>query len=93
MNDNIQDNNSTGGSRHLLAVVLALLLSVTMVVFALQNATEVHVQFLFWSVEVALSLLLITTLLSGVIIAIIFSIPVWYRRRKTIAELKKQLRN
>ena len=57
-------------------IVLALLIAIVAVVFAVQNTAMITVSFLVWSFEGSLALVLLATLLVGVLIGTYSSIYV-----------------
>jgi uncharacterized integral membrane protein len=69
-----------------LILVLALVLAILAVVFALQNSGPVVVSLLVWQVEGNLALLLLVTFTLGVLTSLMVSIPAmllrWRKRRK-----------
>ncbi len=72
-------------------IIIALLIAVVAVVFALQNTAAVTVTFLFWSIHGSLALVLLLTLLTGVLISVLVSLPGLVRRKWTGAGQKKKL--
>jgi uncharacterized integral membrane protein len=69
-----------------MILILALVVSILAVVFALQNAMPVVVNMLVWQVEIDLALLLLITFTSGVLTSQMVSIPTmllrWRRKRR-----------
>ena len=69
-----------------LILVLALVVSIVAVVFALQNAGPVVVTLLAWHVESNLALLLLITFALGVLTSLMVSIPTmllrWRKKRR-----------
>jgi uncharacterized integral membrane protein len=72
-------------------IIIALLIAIVAVIFALQNTAAVTVAFLFWSVDSSLALVLLVTLLGGVLISILTSLPGSIRSKWTISSQKKKL--
>ncbi len=71
--------------------IIGLILAILVTVFALQNNVPTDVKFLmFKSKELPLVLLLLLTLLIGALIAWLFSVSAWYKKRKEISALKKE---
>ena len=87
-NNNLNVNK---GSNYSFTIIIAMVLSIATVIFSLQNAITVTVKFLAWEVDAPLSILLILTLFSGVIISLLFSIPGWFKKRKVVARLNKEI--
>ena len=67
-------------------LVLALIVAIVAVVFALQNSTPVVVSLLAWQVEINLALLLLTTFTLGVLTSLMVSVPAmllrWRKKRR-----------
>lgn len=72
-------------------IIIALLIAVIAVIFALQNTAAVTVTFLFWSINGSLALILLLTLLVGVLISVLVSLPGLIRRKWSLASHKKKL--
>ncbi|WP_297055743.1 LapA family protein [Thermosulfurimonas sp.] len=79
-------------------LILAALLGVLIAAFAIQNATPVAVKFLVWEFQSSLAVIVILSLLAGMILIFLISLPGRLKRRKElydknkrIAELEKRL--
>jgi putative membrane protein len=72
-------------------LVAALLIAIVAVIFALQNTAAVVISFLAWQTEGSLALVLLITLLFGVLISLLVSVPTVIRRSRTIASQKKRI--
>ena len=73
-------------------LVIAVIIGILVVVFALQNDSLVTVQLMFWEVQQAnLALVLAVTLILGVISGLLFMAPGIYRRNQIIAAQKKRI--
>ncbi len=72
-------------------LIIALILSIILVVFALQNAADTAVKLLFWDFHSSLSLLLLVAFGIGTLIGIIFSWPSIKKKNKKIAEKDKKI--
>jgi lipopolysaccharide assembly protein A len=72
-------------------IIIALLIAIVAVVFALQNLVTVSVSFLFWSLHGSLALVLLVTLLVGVLISLLASLPGLVRGRMAASSQKKKL--
>ncbi|MCS6910513.1 MAG: lipopolysaccharide assembly protein LapA domain-containing protein [Anaerolineales bacterium] len=73
-------------------LILALILALTAVIFAVQNAMPVTVSFLFWqfaNAPLALVLLLVVGL--GLLMSLLVSVPSLVGNRWTISRLKKRV--
>lgn len=75
-----------------LLIVVALLLSLLVTVFAVQNNAATAVRFLFWSVQGSFALVLMVTLIMGILIGVLLMLPGSLRQRLRVAELNRQLR-
>lgn len=71
--------------------VIGLLLAILVTVFALANRDSTEVNFLVSKVEIATSLLLLLTLALGALIAWLLSLGGWFKKRKEISKLNKQV--
>ena len=74
-------------------LILALLLIMVVVVFALQNSDPVQIKLLFWDVESSIALIMTSVLFIGALLGVLFSLPSILRKRDQIAELKEKLAN
>lgn len=72
-------------------IILALLIAIVAVVFAVQNTAMVTVSFLVWSFEGSLALVLLGTLLVGVLISLLASTPGLIRGKWNYSREKKKL--
>lgn len=72
------------------SLIIALLLIVTTVVFALQNSGPVTVKLFFWTVEIPVAFLIPLAVLFGAVLGVLFSIPTLKKRNEKIKELKKE---
>jgi lipopolysaccharide assembly protein A len=72
-------------------IVLALVIAIIAVIFALQNLAVVTVSFLFWSIPGSLALVLLVTLAVGVLISLLASLPGLIRARWVTSNLRKKL--
>ncbi len=79
-------------------LILAALIGVLIAAFAIQNATPVAVKFLVWQFESSLAVVIILSLLAGMVLIFLISVPGRLKRRKElydkgrrISELEKRL--
>jgi uncharacterized integral membrane protein len=73
-------------------LILALIISIIAVVFAVQNAMPVTVSFLVWQfVNAPLALVLLLAVGVGLLISLLVSLPSLAGNRWTISRLKKRL--
>jgi len=79
-------------------LILALVIAIVAVIFALQNTAGVTISFLVWKVTGSLSLVLLVTLAIGVVIGVLFLLPSAIKtslqasgQRKQLSLLEKEL--
>lgn len=72
-------------------LILAMILTVLIATFSLQNSQSVQVQFLRWYFEGALVFVLLLTFAIGLLTMYLAALPGRFRRRREIAHLKKEL--
>jgi len=66
-----------------LKIVFALILLTIVIIFAIQNSSEISLSFMLWSTPpVNTSLVLFATLFAGIIIGLVFSLINMQRRKK-----------
>jgi putative membrane protein len=80
-------------------LLLAILVAALAVIFAVQNTAIVTVDFLFWSFQGSLALILLVALAAGAIASSLASIPSMFRahslsgaQRRKVEELEAELR-
>ncbi len=74
-----------------ILLILALLISVVAVIFALQNTAAVSVSFFVWQFEQSLALVLLLTALVGVLIGLLTILPGMIRTRWQLASRNKKI--
>ena len=74
-----------------LLLIVAVVIAVLAVVFALQNAVPITVAFLVWKFEASLALVLLIALASGVLVSLLVSVPTMIKRMRTISKQKKKI--
>lgn len=74
-----------------LFLVLALVIAISAIIFALQNPATVIVNLWFWKLEGSLVLVLLLTLGVGFIIGLLVSMPAILQRSLKIAAQKKKM--
>jgi putative membrane protein len=72
-------------------LILALVIALIAVIFALQNTASIAVSFLFWKFTGSLALVLIISLAAGVLITLLALSPGLLRGRLSMRKLRKQL--
>ncbi len=73
----------------LIFVILALLLALLAVVFALQNTGAVTITFLFWNFTGSLALVLIIALAAGLLISFLAYLPSLIRGQLSTRKMRK----
>jgi putative membrane protein len=74
------------------SLIVALLIAMAALVFALQNAIPITVALLGWKFESSLALLLLVTLVLGVLLGFSFSMPAIFRRSREISRQKVKIK-
>jgi len=74
-----------------LQLIVAIVVAILAVVFALQNAVPITVSFLTWRFESSLALVLLITVALGVIMSLLVSVPSRIKRIKLISSQKKKI--
>ncbi len=72
-------------------IIIALLIAVIAVIFALQNLTAVTVTFFLWSFHGSLALVLLLSVAAGVLISLLASLPGLVRGRWNASSTRKKL--
>ena len=72
-------------------IIIALVIAVIAVIFALQNLTAVTISFFIWSLHGSLALVLLVTLAVGVLISLLASLPGLFRGKWITSSQKKKL--
>jgi uncharacterized integral membrane protein len=74
-----------------ILLVFSLIIAVIAVLFAVQNAASVPVQFLMWKYQAPLALTMLLSVLLGVLISLLFSLPSMTRSKLTIRNQRKKI--
>lgn len=74
-----------------LQLIVAIIVAILAVVFALQNAVPITISFLTWRFESSLALVLLITLALGILMSLLVSVPSMIKRRKIISNQKKKI--
>ena len=74
-----------------LQLIVAIIVAILAVVFALQNAVPITVSILTWRFESSLALVLLITVALGVIMSLLVSVPSKIKRVKLISNQKKKI--
>jgi uncharacterized membrane protein YciS (DUF1049 family) len=75
-----------------LLIVLALLIVVAIVLFALQNSAIVTISFLFFHYDGSLALILVLVFSSGLLAGLLISIPSLFRKSSDLREQKRRVK-
>ncbi|MGB0909012.1 MAG: LapA family protein [Nitrospirales bacterium] len=73
------------------ALIASLLIVFLAVAFSLQNASEITIHFFAWTFQGSLVIVLLTTLVLGVIISLLASLPGQMKKSRIIAQQTKEL--
>jgi putative membrane protein len=73
-------------------LVLALIVAVLAVAFAIQNPTVIPITFLIWDVEGPVTLVLLVAYLAGLITMLLILLPGIIRRSRKISVLNKKIK-
>lgn len=73
-------------------IVLALLIAIAIVLFALQNSAVVTVSFLLLHFNGSLALILVLVFTSGLLVGILISIPSLLRKNTDLREQKRRVK-
>lgn len=74
-----------------LSLIFALIIALLAVIFSVQNTEPVTINFLFWTFQGSLALILMITLATGVIVGFLTSSPSMLKSRSTISTQKKKI--
>jgi uncharacterized integral membrane protein len=74
-----------------LFLILALIIAILAIIFALQNAVPIEIAFGIWRLEESLALVLLLTLTVGFVVGLLVSIPTITRREWKISNQKKKI--
>jgi uncharacterized integral membrane protein len=72
-------------------LIMALVIAVLALIFALQNTLAVTVHFLVWEYEGPLALVLLLTLVLGALTCFLALLPTLHRRRKLIVQKERRI--
>ena len=75
-----------------LWLIIAIVVAILGVVFALQNAVPITVSFLTWKFQSSLALVLLLSIAIGVLLSLMVSIPSKIKNMKLISNQKKRIR-
>ncbi|MGB6121797.1 MAG: LapA family protein [Bacteroidota bacterium] len=85
----IDNPDSRWGYLMQIFLLVSLLIAALAVVFALQNTEMITVNFLFWSFQGSLALVLLTALATGAVASSFASLPSLFKANWTIGSQKK----
>jgi uncharacterized integral membrane protein len=75
-----------------LQLIVAIIVAILAVVFALQNAVPITVSFLTWRFESSLALVLLITVALGILMSLLVSVPSMIKTKRMISSQKKRIR-
>jgi uncharacterized integral membrane protein len=70
---------------------LALILALALMLFTVQNPAVITVNFINWTFEGSLALILVLAFAAGMLAGIFSSLPAWWRKAKTSRAQKKRI--
>lgn len=73
-------------------LILAAILGIFVAVFAIQNAAAVTVKFLLWEFQSSLAVLIIISMLAGMLLVFLLSLPGRLKRRKELYDKQKRIK-
>ncbi len=73
-------------------VIASLVLSVLLVIFALQNTDPVTLKMWFWSFQISLALLVVILFVLGALLGYLLMVPVIWNKNKAIRDKSQQLK-
>ena len=74
-------------------MIVALVIALLAVVFALQNAAMVTVNLFFWDASLSLALLIISLLIAGILVGLLLMSKTVWNKNSELKSLKKQFKN
>lgn len=82
-----------GGAKLNFFFILGLILAILIIVFGLANQETEEINFLVFSLEINLVLLIFLCIAVGSILTLLFSLPGVFRRRRVKKDLEKELKD
>ncbi|MEQ8971705.1 MAG: lipopolysaccharide assembly protein LapA domain-containing protein [Coleofasciculus sp. C1-SOL-03] len=73
-----------------LFLILAVIIAILAIIFALQNAVPIAIILGIWRIEISLALVLVLTLGVGVVVGLLVSVPSLMRQKWKLAHQKRQ---
>lgn len=74
-----------------LFLILASIIALLAIIFALQNAVTIEIAFGIWRLEESLALVLLLTLTAGFVVGLLVSMPTITRKQWQISTQKKRI--
>lgn len=74
------------------ALIVALIVSIAVAVFAIQNAASVVVSVLFWNIETSLVILVLGSALAGALVSALLASVRWVRLSKELRACRRRIR-
>ena len=73
------------------SLVIIMIITLLVVIFALQNNTNIRLEIWFWQIDIHTGLVLIMTFTLGTLLGIVSSLPRLMKRKREIRDLKEKL--
>ena len=73
------------------SIIVGLIVALVLTIFALQNDEVVTIRFFVGKVDGSLSLILLITIIVGVLLGVVFSIPSINKQAKMLQQRKKEI--
>lgn len=75
-----------------ISLIFGLIAAVLCIIFALQNADDVTIQYFFWELRMALALVIILSMSVGVVVALAITLPGKIKQKRTINKQNKRIK-
>ena len=72
-------------------LIIALIIALVAIIFALQNADPVTVKLFIWQPTFSMALILVVTLIIGIVAGLLFNAPGIYKKNKVVSAQKKRI--
>ncbi|NPV87983.1 LapA family protein [Coprothermobacteraceae bacterium] len=73
-------------------IISVLVVLVLAVVFGVQNTAPLNINFFFWSFQGSVALVLVISMLTGIVIGLLLSLPYYNKRGRLIKKLRDELK-
>ena len=75
-----------------ITLIVALIISIAVAVFAIQNSVPVVVSFLAWEMKTSLVILILGSALAGAVVSALFASVRWVRLSKELRASRRRIR-